>query len=573
MNEGIKKEIFGETDLKVIFLIICKRKLLIFAVVIFAVLTSAILSFRVLTPIYEAKAVLMVADPTLRNTTQGGDNLEGLARQLSTIPLMSLNTYAEQIKNDRLLENTIEELELGEAGYTVASLSKNISAKIISETNLIEIKVIGSEPSQIALIANTLSEKYLQLITAQNRERMSRSLEIFKEQIAVIEEDLGAAYIVLSEFDNHSRNIGFLKEELSKLNEQQLRGVRNLDEDIKKLQEELSEKELNYKTLQWNIERLERNHNILNEQFVQTQIISSIDIGESGILIVSPAISPTIPVKPQKGLIISIAFGLALLAGVCMSLMLEFFRSNIEGVEDVKLHLGLEVLGAIPHINTTNRSALVSHFDLKSPVAEAFRTLRTNLFSSYLNSQVKRILITSAGRDEGKSTILSNLAVAVAQSERKVLVIDGDLRKPTLHKIFDVSNSVGLNDFLMKSVCLEKVIQNTEINNLDIITSGVIPFNPSELLDSNKMDRLLQKTDYYDLIIIDSPPVIPVADPTIIASKVDASLLVVNSNKVRIDMARRAKERIVKTKSRLLGVVLNNVKYPKEEYKYYHYYN
>lgn len=215
---------------------------------------------------------------------------------------------------------------------------------------------------------------------------------------------------------------------------------------------------------------------------------------------------------------------------------------------------------------------LITHTDPKSPIAEAFRALRTNLYYSNLDKSLKKVLLTSTGLGEGKSTILANLAVAVAQTGQKVLIIDADLRKPVQHKIFELSNLRGLTNLLVEDLQLPEVVQDSTISNLKLLTSGPIPPNPSELLGSARMERFLTSITEYDLILIDAPPAVAVTDPVVLAAKVDGVLLVINSKQVKIEMAKYAKEQLEKAQAKILGVVLNNVEYQGDDYQYYYYY-
>lgn len=220
---------------------------------------------------------------------------------------------------------------------------------------------------------------------------------------------------------------------------------------------------------------------------------------------------------------------------------------------------------------TTTRQ-LITHTDPKSPEAETFRTLRTNLYYSDLDNSLKKVLFTSAGPSEGKSTILSNLAVTVAQTGKRVLIIDGDLRKPVQHKIFEVNNLRGLTNLLVEELPIEELLKKTKIENLDILTSGPIPPNPSELLGSNRMEAFLKSIEGYDMVFIDAPPAVAVTDSVVLSSKVDGVLLVINSKQVKIEMAQHAKEQLEKANAKILGVILNNVEYKGDDYQYYYYY-
>ncbi|OPA80646.1 capsular biosynthesis protein [Paenibacillus selenitireducens] len=208
----------------------------------------------------------------------------------------------------------------------------------------------------------------------------------------------------------------------------------------------------------------------------------------------------------------------------------------------------------------------------KSPVAEAYRSLRTNIDFSSIDEEIRVIMVTSSGPEEGKSTTLANLAVSYAQSDKKVVVIDGDMRRPTCHHTFNLSNQSGLSSIVTGQIEMQQAIKATEVDNLFVITSGPLPPNPSELLGSKRMNELLEQLKMnFDIIIIDTPPVLAVTDAQIISSKCDGVVLVIHSGKVKRDMAIKAKASLDHVRARILGVVLNNVKHKKEDMYYYYY--
>jgi len=219
---------------------------------------------------------------------------------------------------------------------------------------------------------------------------------------------------------------------------------------------------------------------------------------------------------------------------------------------------------------TTRR--LIVHEDAKSPIAEAYRTLRTNIQFSKADGKLQTIMFTSAGPGEGKSTTIANAAVTLAQSGKQVILIDCDLRKPVQHKIFRKKNR-GLTNILVEEVPVQDFLQDTEIENLRILTSGPIPPNPSELLGSRRMQELLDylKTEA-DYLIIDAPPVIAVTDACVLASKVDGINLVIDSGAIRPEMAQKAKDLLIKANGHILGVILNRVEIEEEHAYYYYYY-
>ncbi|MEH7163233.1 CpsD/CapB family tyrosine-protein kinase [Priestia megaterium] len=219
----------------------------------------------------------------------------------------------------------------------------------------------------------------------------------------------------------------------------------------------------------------------------------------------------------------------------------------------------------------TLKRRLLAHNSPKDPVAEQYRTIRTNIQFSNVDQDIKTIVVTSSGAEEGKSTTTSNLATVYAQQGLKVLLIDADLRKPTGHYTFRLENHIGLTNVLTRQSTLAQAVQESEIPHLSVLTSGPIPPNPSELLASAQMAELLKEMrEQFDMIIFDTPPILAVADAQILANQVDGTILVVSSGKTEKDAALKSKELLSNAQGKLLGVVLNNRKV--EEGNYYYYY-
>ena len=212
---------------------------------------------------------------------------------------------------------------------------------------------------------------------------------------------------------------------------------------------------------------------------------------------------------------------------------------------------------------------LVTVTDSKSLISEQFRTMRTNIRFSMPNQDIKTLLVTSSIAGEGKSTNAANLGVVFAQEGKKVIIIDTDMRKPTLHHTFSTLNSNGLSDVLTRQEIYFNVIQETTVEGLSIIPSGPLPPNPVELLSSKTMDILLQElTKDFDIIILDAPPLLSVSDAQILSNKCDGTLLVVNMDIVKKVDVLKAKTTLASSKAKTLGVVLNNIKIPKNHYFY-----
>nr|WP_277601884.1 CpsD/CapB family tyrosine-protein kinase [Macrococcus armenti] len=224
--------------------------------------------------------------------------------------------------------------------------------------------------------------------------------------------------------------------------------------------------------------------------------------------------------------------------------------------------------------NLTKERKLITHLYPKSTISEQYRMIRSNIMFSGVDNEIKKLVVTSAAPSAGKSTTAANIAVAYAQAGKSVLLIDGDLRKPTVHYTFETKNVFGLSNLITDQINLEQAVQNTEIENLSIMTSGPIPPNPSELLSSQKFKDLIQSFEqYFDMIIIDTPPILAVTDAVIMSTVVDGIIIVTNVETNNKHHLLKAKEVLEKSDVNILGVVLNNVeKSGKDDYYYYEYY-
>ncbi|MCB9418824.1 MAG: CpsD/CapB family tyrosine-protein kinase [Ardenticatenaceae bacterium] len=202
--------------------------------------------------------------------------------------------------------------------------------------------------------------------------------------------------------------------------------------------------------------------------------------------------------------------------------------------------------------------SLITLTDPRSPVSEAYRSLRTNLSFYSLDNPIRTLVVTSPAKAEGKSTTVANLAVTMAQSGRKTILVDCDLRRPSLHTLFDLRNEPGLTNVILADEAALP-LQETGVENLWLLASGPKPPNPADLLGSKKIDQLLQKlNDMADIVLFDAPPVIAVTDAAVLGAKADGVLLVINAGQTRRDHAERAKELLEKAKVRIIGATLTN---------------
>lgn len=216
---------------------------------------------------------------------------------------------------------------------------------------------------------------------------------------------------------------------------------------------------------------------------------------------------------------------------------------------------------------------LVTQNDPKNLAAEAYRVIRTGIQFAQAGKELQTIALTSCTPNEGKSTTIANLAVVLTQAGKSVLLIDCDMRNPTVHKNFNLSNKVGLSSCISMGTALSDAVQKTSIEGLYALTGGVIPPNPSELLGSEQMKNVLQRVkEQYDYVLIDTPPVMPVTDALIVGRFVDGMILVIASAEVKVEMARDVKNQLVNAGANILGVVLNKVRSEHHGYGYGYYY-
>ena len=347
--------------------------------------------------------------------------------------------------------------------------------------------------------------------------------------------------------------------------------------------------------------RLERINRIYEETYIMMyNKYEEYRISQAGLIgnarIVDRAIAPTKAYKPNKPLYITFSAVIGLALGIFIAFVIAFFDTTIKTIEDIE-KFGFPFLGAVPTINLAQlqkkmnivakdlneselkkiETRLVTHFSPKSPISESYRSIRTNIQFSKIDDPPKVILVSSSIPKEGKSTTVCNLAVTISQSGNRTLIVDGDLRRPVIHKKFNLLREIGITDYLVKGKSIEEIAKKTDVENLYVITCGEIPHNPSELLGSKKMEAFIKDVrDKFDFVIIDSPPVITVTDATVLSRKVDGVIIVVSSGNVGKTEINRSAGLIQSIGSNLIGVILNSLDIKKlygNYYYYYHYYH
>ncbi|MEA3391360.1 MAG: polysaccharide biosynthesis tyrosine autokinase [Candidatus Marinimicrobia bacterium] len=349
--------------------------------------------------------------------------------------------------------------------------------------------------------------------------------------------------------------------------------------------EEIPSASISYIRLERERQTHERIYLLMKERYEEARIQEASQI--SNVYVIDKAVPKYLPIKPKTKLNILLGFVFGLAAGIGIILLREFMDNSIRSKEDLE-RLGLTVLGIIPSMsidkakkvldkkyssNDDFRNRLISHFKPRSPISESFRSLRTNLELSTPDKALSALVVTSAGAAEGKSTVIANLAIAYAQFGMKVLLVDGDMRKPTIHKMFSTPKKPGLANMITKRSKMDESIFKTEIDNLYVMPAGSLPPNPSELLGSKAMKELFtQLRKQFDKIFFDAPPLMAVTDAALLGSMTDGVLLVARAGEAQKEVVVHLQQEMKNTKITIAGTVLNDVNPKNTSSGYYYYY-
>jgi capsular exopolysaccharide synthesis family protein len=313
------------------------------------------------------------------------------------------------------------------------------------------------------------------------------------------------------------------------------------------------------------VEEIRRNYEDL-ERMANREVAEVGMPMQNVVIVCNPARPVKTPVSPRNMVIIPLGVVVGLIVGLGLAFFIEYLDTSVKTIDDVERSLQAPVLGVIPQ-----NVGIIMDEGPESPHAEAYRVLRTNLLFSRKNESWNTLSVLSGGAGEGKSTTLFNLATIFAQNGQRILVVDSDLRRPMLHKVLHVSNTVGLTDFLLKQRSLDEVIQKTKLPTLDFLASGKLPSSSMSILGSAQMKETIQELKRrYEFIFFDSPPLLGVSDASILASEMDMVLQVVQYRRYPQPMTLRAKQMILKVGGNLMGIVLNNINMSQDENYYYY---
>jgi tyrosine-protein kinase Etk/Wzc len=369
------------------------------------------------------------------------------------------------------------------------------------------------------------------------------------------------------------------------------RGIRQFIDSYEASLAKLPYKELELTRLLRAKDVNENIYKMLLEKFEEAKITEAGKIGN--VRVIDPAKEPLRPIKPRKALNLLIGLVVGLVLGVGLSFFLDSLDNSVKTAEEIENTYGIPVLGLIPNIQDQAgrghrkngedeimriSSTLVTKYTPRSPVSEAYRAIRTNIQFSKIDAPLKSLVVTSAAPSEGKSTTAANLAFTTAMAGARTLLIDADLRRPVVHSLFGLEREPGMTNILVERLPLEQVIKPSGVENLDILTCGAIPPNPSELLGSQRMRALVaQLKGRYDLVIFDSPPAITVTDTAVLSSQVEGVVMVILSHGTDRRALARAKNLLTNVGANILGAILNRIDLSGigssyDYYYHYHYY-
>jgi non-specific protein-tyrosine kinase len=446
-------------------------------------------------------------------------------------------SYTDLVKREPVLRGALETLSLP---WNWVVLQNMVSSRVVPGTLLVEIGVLDTDPQRAKVLADEIANQLiLQSPAGVDLERENERLFI-QQQIEGLQDKIRKGEEEIRQLDEVIASASSAR---------QIQDARSRQQQI---QEQISTWQSNYAQLAVNL---------------QSSTTNFLSVVESAQLPTSPSGTGT-----TANMLLAAVIGLVLATGAAF--VLEYLDDTIKSPEEIKRLLNVTTLGSISQIpDADDARKLVTIDRPRSPIAEAYRMLRTNLQFSSIDKPLRTLMITSAAPGEGKSVTAANTAIVMAQGGKRVLLIDADLRRPSVHDLFQLGNEAGLTTALLDdSLALASVLRPTGISNLRVMTAGALPPDPSELLGSKRMGSLIGSLlQEADIMVFDSPPVIAVTDASVLATQIDGTLLVIDSAHTRRGAARRSKEILDAVGARVLGTVYNRAPEVHRSYSSYYY--
>jgi capsular exopolysaccharide synthesis family protein len=513
-----------------------------FSVVFISVTLVTFLS----TPVYKSTVTLLI-DMESPNVLTTSDMVSLESRDYFTYKEY-FQTQKEIIASRNIINRVFEEFNLmkvqnfAEEKEPLNKFAKTISVEPVRDTRLLKLNVMNENPVLATKIAERIAEIYVkQNLYFITKDELTNLLKNEYLKLGTKRSELAKTYK-----DKHPKMISI---------SQEMTEMRSRIENIKN-------STVNYDK---NVEELQDKYG---------QALSGFKA--NNVRIIDHAEVPVKPEKPKKRINILLAFIVGILGGIGIAFFLEYFDDTLQGVIDLKKMVDWPILGSIPAINSMGmrRKCMVCTLKPNDPVVEAFRSLRTRiLYSSPKESPVRTVVFLSAGPNEGKTTTVSNLAIVLSQINKKVLLVEADMRKPKVTECFKKDNKIGLSDFLKGDTDFDSIVQKTDIDNLFLVTSGPLPFDPSDLLSGDKMKEFLNTAKgKFDYVLFDSPPVPIVSDGLILAKFVDGAVVVVQKDLTSRRVLKQFAQILKDSQIKVIGTLLNKSPISAGSSKYYHYY-
>lgn len=574
------------------------------------VFVSAIFSAHQTRPVYLAKATVKIEQRQLPFLWKQGPSkfsFDIVSEEQSVGALRLMEETARRLASER---------DAGLSAFSPRLFGEDIEVEQVKGSNIVEISARASRPEEAAELANKAAEVYIELSVQEERRKVRLFQQMIERQLNISNLRLEESRQALDNFKEKEGDIAWekqiCKDRLAALELKfadyrrrylpQSLQVQEAEEQVQAVKRQLNELTSKEFELYW----LSRNFDYFQKRYTDCkEWVLNIQLSEEDMLpqtsIINPASRPKFPVSPNKLLDGLVGAVLGLVVGISYVFLKESAETSLKTIEEAEIFMKLPVLGAIPYLTTqkekarlpwrwlryTNRQdelsrlrgQLIVHCSPQSPMAESYRSLRTTIKNvAFKKGADQALLVTSSGPVEGKSITAANLAIAVAWAGDRVVLLDGDLRRPILDKLFGLEREPGLTDYLTGVAKWEEILQDSNLDNLKIIASGQFMPNPAEILHSAQLKPLVEELKaHFDFILFDSPPALPITDAAILGPLLDGVILVYQIGKASRQALARTREQLEGVGAEVKGVVLNNTTremelYPPDRHYWYRYY-